>query len=71
MQAGFSFYLDEERRKTSIKMSNETGGGSIYDVGCYAISALRNILGAETETVQVHAVTDAEIHKLIQMQSAI
>ena len=60
MQAGFSFYLDEERRKTSIKMGKDTGGGSIYDVGCYAIHALRNILGAEPETVQVHAVTDVE-----------
>ncbi len=37
MQAGFSFYLDEGRRTNSIKMSDETGGGSIYDVGCYAI----------------------------------
>ena len=58
MQAGFSFYLDEDRRANSIKMSDETGGGSIYDVGCYAIHSLRNILGAEPETVHVHAVTD-------------
>ncbi|WP_172370051.1 Gfo/Idh/MocA family protein [Sporosarcina jiandibaonis] len=62
MQAGFSFYLDEERRKTSIKMSDETGGGSIYDVGCYAIHSLRNILGAEPGTVHVHAVMDPEFH---------
>ena len=61
MQAGFSFYLGEERRKTSIKMSKETGGGSIYDVGCYAIHSLRNILGAEPETVQVQAVMDPDI----------
>lgn len=55
MQAGFSFYLDDERRKESIKMARETGGGSIYDVGCYAIHAIRNILGVEPETVHAHA----------------
>ena len=58
MQAGFSFYLDEGRRTNSIKMSDEKGGGSIYDVGCYGIHSLRNILRAEPESVHVHAVTD-------------
>jgi len=60
MQAGFSFYLDEERRKSSIKMSDEKGGGSIYDIGCYTIHALRNILRAEPESVHVHAVVDQD-----------
>lgn len=55
MQAGFSFYLDDERRKNSIKMTRETGGGSIYDVGCYAIHAIRNILGSEPDSVHAHA----------------
>lgn len=60
MQAGFSFYLDEERRAHTIKMDQEKGGGSLYDVGCYAIHAIRNILGAEPESVHVHAVMDPE-----------
>jgi D-xylose 1-dehydrogenase (NADP+, D-xylono-1,5-lactone-forming) len=62
MQAGFSFYLDEGRRANSIKMSDETGGGAIYDVGCYAIHSLRNILRAEPETVKVHAVMDPDFY---------
>jgi len=58
MQAGFSFYLDEARRKDSIKMARETGGGSMYDVGCYAVHSLRNILGTEPDSVHVHAMKD-------------
>lgn len=60
MTAGFSFYLDEGRRATSIKMDREKGGGSIYDVGCYGIHAIRNVLGMEPETVHVHSVIDKE-----------
>lgn len=58
MQAGFSFYLGEERRENSIKMSDEKGGGSIYDVGCYTIHAIRTILRAEPESVHAYAVID-------------
>lgn len=60
MQAGFSFYLAEERRAHNIRMSGEKGGGSIYDIGCYAIHAIRNILGEEPESVHVHAVKDSD-----------
>lgn len=62
MQAGFSFYLSEERRNNSIKMSGKKGGGSIYDVGCYTIHSLRNILRAEPESVHVYAVTDPDYY---------
>ena len=62
MQAGFSFYLGEERRNSSIKMSGEKGSGSIYDVGCYTIHSLRNILRAEPESVHAYAVIDPDYH---------
>ena len=62
MQAGFTFYLEEERRGSNIRMSEQRGGGSIYDIGSYAIHSLRNILGAEPESVHVHAITDPEYH---------
>ena len=58
MQAGFSFYLGDDRREGSIKMTRETGGGSLYDVGCYAVHSLRNILGSEPDSVHVHAMKD-------------
>lgn len=60
MQAGFTYYLPEEDRDKNIRMNKEKGGGSIYDVGCYAIHALRNILRANPETVDVQAVNDPE-----------
>ncbi len=59
MTASFSFYLGEEKRASSIKMNREKGGGSIYDVGCYGIHAIRHVLGMEPETVHVHGVVDA------------
>lgn len=58
MRAGFSFVMNEEDRDMSIKMSAEKGGGSIYDVGCYAIHSIRNILGDEPTTAHVHAIVD-------------
>lgn len=58
MTASFSFYLDESRRASSIKMQKEMGGGSIYDIGCYGIHAIRNVLQMEPETVQTHARVD-------------
>lgn len=60
MQAGFSFYMPEERRGNNIRMNQEKGGGSIYDIGSYAIHAIRNILRDEPESVHVHAVIDPE-----------
>lgn len=60
MQAGFSFYIDEKQRGNNIRMNDQKGGGSIYDVGCYTIHSLRNILRAEPKSVHVHAVTDSD-----------
>ncbi|WP_067730375.1 Gfo/Idh/MocA family protein [Oceanobacillus damuensis] len=57
MRASFSFNLAQ--KENSIKM-NAKGGGSIYDVGCYGIHSIRNILGAEPESLQVHAVKDSD-----------
>lgn len=53
MRAGFSFFLED--RKGNIRMNKEMGGGSIYDVGCYCIHAVRNILGSEPVTVEAFA----------------
>lgn len=58
MQASFSFYLDEAKRSDNIRMNEQKGGGSIYDIGCYAIHSIRNILRAEPESVHAHAIMD-------------
>lgn len=39
----------------NIRLQPEWGGGSLYDVGCYPISAARFILGQEPEAITVHA----------------
>ncbi|MFC4388813.1 Gfo/Idh/MocA family protein [Gracilibacillus marinus] len=53
MRASFSFYLDD---RTNIRLNNELGGGSMYDVGCYSIHAIRNILNQEPITVYAKSV---------------
>lgn len=50
MRASFSFLLAQ--REGNIKMDKQKGGGSIYDVGCYCVHAIRNVL--QTEPVEVH-----------------
>lgn len=39
-------------------MSKEKGGGFLYDVGCYGIHSIRNILGMEPKSVYIHAILD-------------
>lgn len=56
MRAAFSFYL--AGKENNIRMNSHKGGGSIYDIGCYGIHSIRNILRSEPETVHVHGVVD-------------
>src|SRR5699024_3364798 len=58
MRAGFSFNLSD--KDNNIRMSDKKGGGSIYDIGCYAIHSIRNVLRLEPESVHVHAVKEHE-----------
>ncbi|MFZ3577170.1 Gfo/Idh/MocA family protein [Virgibacillus sp. DJP39] len=58
MRAAFSFLLTN---KDNIRMDNQKGGGSIYDIGCYGIHSIRNILRSEPETVFVHGVKDPKL----------
>ena len=58
MRASFSFFLAQP--EGNIKMDPIKGGGSLYDVGCYAIHSIRNILGAEPVEVDVHANIDSD-----------
>ena len=44
VKGGFTFTLT---RENDIRSKKETGGGSIWDVGCYPISFARTMVGAE------------------------
>lgn len=56
MRSSFSFYLDD--RDSNIRMKKEMGGGALYDVGCYCIHSIRNILGSEPVEINVHSKID-------------
>ncbi|MFC3885475.1 Gfo/Idh/MocA family protein [Bacillus songklensis] len=56
MRSSFSFYLDQ--REENIRMNKEMGGGSIYDIGCYCIHAIRNVLGSEPSKIEVYGEID-------------
>lgn len=44
LQGAFTFNL---RQESDVRLDPALGGGSIWDVGCYPISYMRTILGAE------------------------
>jgi xylose dehydrogenase (NAD/NADP) len=50
-----TFTYNNAEDKSNIRYRKEWGGGGIYDVGCYPISAARYILEQEPEAVTVHA----------------
>lgn len=58
MRASFSFYLGD--REENIRMKKEMGGGSLYDIGCYCIHAIRNILQSEPIEVEAHGELDPQ-----------
>lgn len=49
MKVSLSFYL--ENQNENIRMRQELGGGSLYDVGCYCIHSIRNILNTEPNRI--------------------
>ncbi|WP_110930845.1 Gfo/Idh/MocA family protein [Paenibacillus bouchesdurhonensis] len=50
-----AFTYNNAKDLDNIRLQPEWGGGSLYDVGCYPISAARFILGQEPEAITVHA----------------
>lgn len=58
MKSSFSFYLED--RDTNIRMDRSLGGGSIYDVGCYCIHAIRTMLEAEPVNIHVRGKQDPD-----------
>ncbi|SDC40142.1 Oxidoreductase family, C-terminal alpha/beta domain [Melghirimyces thermohalophilus] len=52
MRSSLSFVL--QQLEGNIRMSKELGGGSLYDLGCYCIHAIRSIM--QREPTKVYAV---------------
>jgi len=51
IRSSHSFYL--ENRISDIRMDKSMGGGSLYDLGCYSIQAIRYLSDAEPVEVRV------------------
>lgn len=56
IKSSHSFYL--ENRAGNIRVNKEMGGGSVYDIGCYSIHAIRHVL--QTEPVEVHVYAEMD-----------
>lgn len=48
-------FITAEHDISNIRMRRETGGGALYDLGCYTISEMLWLLGEEPEKVQAIA----------------
>lgn len=49
VSATFSFFMDDERARTDVRLSRELAGGSLMDVGCYCLNVMRLMTGQEPE----------------------
>jgi D-xylose 1-dehydrogenase (NADP+, D-xylono-1,5-lactone-forming) len=58
VNATFSFYMANP--ENNIRMDATKGGGSLYDIGCYCVHSIRNVLGDEPEHIYVEADIDPD-----------
>lgn len=63
------FTFNGAQNSENIRFTKEWGGGSIYDVGCYPISAARFLLDEEPTAVTAHALFSPE-HGNVDMMAA-
>ena len=70
VKSSHSFYL--HNRSSDIRMDAAMGGGSIYDVGCYSIQAIRHITDAEPVEVvaqgEMDSVKGIDLTGIVQMK---
>lgn len=59
-RGNFSFLMHNPEE--NIRMSDQLGSGSLYDIGCYPIHAMRNVLQQEPISVHTNAVIDPEFN---------
>ena len=65
------FTFNNAKDTANVRYRKDWGGGSIYDVGCYPISAARMLLGQEPEAVTVQAMFSPEHDDVDMMASGL
>jgi xylose dehydrogenase (NAD/NADP) len=66
-----AFTFNSAANAANVRFRKEWGGGSIYDVGCYPITAARLLLGKEPEAVTVQALFSPEHGDVDMMASGL
>jgi xylose dehydrogenase (NAD/NADP) len=66
-----AFTFNNAGDKKNVRYRKDWGGGSIYDVGCYPISAARLLLGREPEAATVNALFSPEHDDVDMMASGL
>jgi xylose dehydrogenase (NAD/NADP) len=66
MRSSFSFYLRD--RETNIRMNAQLGGGSLFDVGCYCVHSIRNLL--DSEPAELFVQSNFDQHHSIDMTTS-
>ncbi|KKI89423.1 oxidoreductase [Bacillus sp. SA1-12] len=64
-----TFTFNNAKDKGNVRYKQEWGGGSLYDVGVYPISAARMLLGQEPQAATVHALF-SEDHDHVDMMAS-
>ncbi|RXZ84292.1 gfo/Idh/MocA family oxidoreductase [Paenibacillaceae bacterium] len=66
-----NFTFNNAGDASNVRYRRDWGGGSLYDVGCYPISAARMLLEAEPEAATVHALISPEHDNVDMMASGV
>ncbi|MBW4082154.1 Gfo/Idh/MocA family protein [Paenibacillus sp. S150] len=66
-----TFTYNDAEDTSNIRFKSAWGGGSLYDVGCYPLSAARLLFGAEPEAATVQAIFSAEHDNVDMMASGL
>ncbi|MNB65798.1 Glucose--fructose oxidoreductase precursor [compost metagenome] len=64
-----SFTYNDASDTSNIRFRSEWGGGSLYDIGCYPLTAARMLFDAEPEAVTVHSLFSPD-HGNVDMMSS-
>ena len=66
-----TFTYNDATDTSNIRFKSAWGGGSLYDVGCYPLTAARLLFGAEPEAVTVQALFSPEHDNVDMMASGL